>query len=314
MVAASPIVNPLDIYRTSDRTVNNRHFRAAVLRAEIRRTKALKRKGVAYLQHVAREDAKPAQLEKVTQECPNPVPFRVLDKNGELQGFTSIACKRWGCAHCGPVKQKRYTAHFVEVFKNTPDLAVLTLTIDPKIGIRPDLSPKYIKQTWEKFRKRINRELKKSDESAHFRFVGTFEPHKSGMYHLHVVCNAGGLSEEIILNHWFNAGGGITMYLDRIEDDAGKPGAIAQKIGYCMKYALKGACESVFEGKSKFANRVIVSQGDGYNAQKHKTCRKQIVEEKAMQNKNDKTVSTVHKKNYATHVKNRNTKRKGTGC
>ncbi len=210
--------------------------------------------------------------------CPRPIMFRlsVCDAStGEVRETEEThekPCGRWSCPWCGPAKQRCLVAHFVNEFARLSDLWFITLTLDPKTGIRPDMSRKYLIDCFSRFRKRINYRVKKKDPSQKLHYAGTIEVQKrTGMAHFHAVVSAPGVDSGDLASAWFEVGGGIVVDVQPLDDTKD----LAQHVGYALKYALKDALEDPCTGRQY----VLCSQGIGYNTEKAKAVRREYMRE-----------------------------------
>ena len=212
-------------------------------------------------------NAQESAVEPPDQECPTPISFtrtRINTGTGEVQDDTvEKECCRWSCPACGPKMRRRYVGHFCRVFAELPALHFLTLTLDPKGLDDPRKSRKYLYHCWTKYRKRMARRAR--SVGAEFRFCGTFEQHKSGIYHLHILTSAP-LEEEVIRSQWFKSGGGIVLDCQSLDETS----ETSRLIGYIMKYALKDAST---QAGHQSRRSLICSQGDGYYSKAHKAAR-----------------------------------------
>lgn len=187
-----------------------------------------------------------------------------------------LPCMTKGCDVCGPRVRARLVGHFVTAFRPLGRLWFVTLTCDqaaydaalygalleeraPALhvgpyrladyGEHPDGSRKYVNHCWQKFRKRLARR-------GPCEFVGAFEQHKTGYYHLHVVCSSP-VEERELRELAFASGFGAVVDVQCIEDGEGEaPGQdAARALGYVLKYATKDS-----------DGRLLASQGFGYHS------------------------------------------------
>ena len=209
--------------------------------------------------------------------CPRKVPFQhlVVDPStGEYivadEPFL-IDCKSWSCPHCGPIKRKRYVAHFTRQFSELDNVAAVTLTLDPKCGIKKHLSRKYLVYTWNKFVRRIQRHCRKHGY-AKFNYCAAIEYQRNGYAHLHAVATLP-ITDEDIIKHWTESGGGICVYIDRYGNrnrSHNDERSIAKMVGYTMKYALKEAGSFTASKRRKYC---LASQGFGYYSKSQRELR-----------------------------------------
>jgi len=219
------------------------------------------------------------QNPKALDGCPRPIVFRlsVCDAStGEVRETEETLekpCGRWSCPWCGPAKQHCLVAHFVNEFARLPELWFITLTLDPKTGIRAEMSRKYLIELFSVFRKRVNYRVKKEDPSKKLHYVGTIEMQKrTGLAHFHAVVSAPGVDAEELGATWFEVGGGVVAHVQPLDDTMD----LAQHVGYALKYALKDALEDPCKGRQY----VLCSQGIGYNTEKAKAARREYMREK----------------------------------
>jgi hypothetical protein len=145
-------------------------------------------------------------------------------------------------------------------------LHFVTLTLDPKCGIGPEESHAYLKTTWAKYRKRLN-----NRSSSPVSFAATVERQKSGMAHLHCVMSCPGVDADTLAAQWFAAGGGVAVDVQALDGDRDE---IARRVGYTVKYALKGAAD----GHVRSRRYVWTSNdGIGYNSAASKAVRTSYV-------------------------------------
>lgn len=193
-------------------------------------------------------------------ECPSPVLMRrsVVDSvTGVVRGthIERKSCNKKKCPVCGGKVRRQYVGHYSRVFSSLPRLTFITLTIDPKNGIRAEDSRKYIVDRWSVFRKRIHRR-------GVFIYVAVPESHKSGYTHLHVLCSIPErVDEEFLRSAWFAVGGGVVMDVQPLNTSEHTP---EQVVGYVIKYAFKDATE----GKGR--RSLLCSQGISFHSERFK--------------------------------------------
>ena len=186
--------------------------------------------------------------------CPTPINVQKIDKEtGEID-VIELPCERKSCPHCGPKLREKYVGHYVRVFSELPSLRFVTLTVDPKTGLSPDESTKFVKDRWERrFIKRIKRRTE-----GELKYVASVEKQKSGYAHLHAVISTT-VGEDTLRQQWFESGGGVVMEVETLP----KGRALARRAGYVMKYAF----EDIDQVKG---NAVLASEGIGYHAEVQK--------------------------------------------
>lgn len=211
-------------------------------------------------------------------ECPRPVRVRAERVNvntGEMvtdpDGGFDIPCGCWACPVCGPSKRRRYVAHYSDVFSEREGVRFVTLTLDPKSGLAEGDSRKFILHAWSKWRKRINRKAAKTGHRLDFMRVVEFQ--SNGYAHLHAVLSAPGVEDTELASDWFAVGGGVVVDVAEITGDRE---AIARRIGYTVKYALKDATEA---DSPRGRHYVDSSQGIGYESAPARARRRAYVEE-----------------------------------
>lgn len=190
---------------------------------------------------------------------------RVDTHTGEVEHI-EIPCGRKACPHCRERLRKRYVAHFVSVFRDLPNLTFVTLTVDPKNGVKPKESAKYLKHIWErKFIKRVKRR-----NQGELKYLASVEKHQSGQAHLHVVM-ATTLTEDELRDQWAQSGGGVVMEAESVQ----KGRSLARRVGYVVKYVFKDAA------RRAGGNAVLASNGIGYHSKAAKEKRRQWAAENA---------------------------------
>lgn len=202
--------------------------------------------------------------------CPSPVLFRrsQVDKRTGTVIDTHIerkSCNKKQCPVCGGQLRRQYVGHYSRLFSPLPNLYFLTLTLDPKNGVRVEDSRKYIIDRWSVFRKRVHRR-------GAFVYVAVPESHKSGYTHLHVLCSIPeNVSEEYLRSAWFAVGGGVVMDVQQLDVSEDPPEKV---VGYVIKYAFKDA----IEGKGR--RSLLCSQGISYHSEKHRAERREYARRK----------------------------------
>ena len=197
--------------------------------------------------------------------CPRPVKFKGLrlDGSGQYRRDPSAdfekPCGCWRCPACGPVKQRRHVAHFVDVFASRAGLHFVTLTLDPKTGLTERLSRKYLQHCWSKWRKRLARRCAK--RGASLDFFRTIEYQDNGQAHAHVILSAEGITAGEMASAWFECGGGVVCDVQPF--DARDRDEVARRVGYAVKYALKDAQAPKAPKGRHF---VETSEGIGYGS------------------------------------------------
>lgn len=202
-------------------------------------------------------------------QCPNPITVQRVDKETGEVDAVDLPCGRKGCPHCGPKLRQRYVGHFVRVFSDLPSLKFVTLTVDPKAGVSPEDSTKFVKDRWERrFIKRIKRRT-----DGELKYVASVEKQKNGYAHLHAVISTT-VGESTLRQQWFESGGGVVMEAETII-----PGrSLARRIGYVLKYAFEDLDQ--VEG-----NAVLASEGIGYHSREAKEQRRKYMEDNGLSGK-----------------------------
>lgn len=209
------------------------------------------------------EDGRVYTLLSGAAECPHAISWReewVEIATGEMQdvghGWKG-PCDRWTCEVCGPRKLRRQVGHYVRLFASLDAPQFVTLTLDPKTGLDPERSRKFLVDRFARWRKRINRRVKQHDCRASLTYVAAVEFQKrTQLAHLHAIIDAPGITAEQIGDQWFQCGGGAVCDVQPL----GSGDEIAQKVGYSLGYALKDALHSPVKGR----RYVLASQGDGF--------------------------------------------------
>lgn len=195
-------------------------------------------------------------------DCPTPINVQKIDKRTGEISVVGLPCERKSCPHCGPKLRKKYVGHYVNVFSELPSLRFVTLTVDPKTGLSPEDSTKFVKDRWERrFIKRIKRKTE-----GELKYVASVEKQKNGYAHLHAVISTT-VGESVLRQQWFESGGGVVMEAEKIP----KGRSLARRVGYTMKYAFEDIDQ--VEG-----NAVLASEGIGYHSKAAKEERRQYAE------------------------------------
>ncbi len=195
-------------------------------------------------------------------DCPTPINVQKIDKEtGEID-VIQLPCERKSCPYCGPKLRQKYVGHYVSVFSELLSLRFVTLTVDPKTGLSPQESTKFVKDRWERrFIKRIKRRTE-----GELKYVASVEKQKNGFAHLHAVISTT-VGESTLRQQWFESGGGVVMEAEMLP----KGRALARRVGYVMKYAFEDIDQ--VEG-----NAVLASEGIGYHSEAAKEDRRKHVE------------------------------------
>jgi hypothetical protein len=189
---------------------------------------------------------------------------------GDIPGEDAFPCDRWTCSVCGPRKCRRCVAHYTHLFVRLPAPTFVTLTVDPKCGLDPERSRRFVVELFSRFRKRLNRAVRAKDCRQQLHYVATIEHQRAtGQAHLHAVLSAPGLSGDEIAEAWFECGGGAAADAQPL----GSADDCARHVGYALKYALKDALASPVAGR----RYVLASQGDGYYSEPAKEARRAYV-------------------------------------
>lgn len=210
----------------------------------------------------ARRDSTP---EREVEACPNPVTLEastVDTRTGEMWRDVTAdvlkPCGSWGCPVCGPVRQKRHVAHFVEAFAPLSGVLFVTLTLDPKTGLDESESRKYVQHVWSKWRKRLRRLCLKRGSTL--RFMRVVEYQSNGHAHVHAIMTAEGVSGDEVAAQWFASGGGVVCDVQELDGDRAE---LARRVGYVVKYALKDATSPE---APRGRHYVETSEGIGYGS------------------------------------------------
>ena len=197
--------------------------------------------------------------------CPNPVTLEawtVSTRTGEYfrSGTNDVLkpCGCWSCPACGPLRQRRHVAHFVETFAPLSGVLFVTLTLDPKTGLEEAVSRKYVQHVWSKWRKRLRRLCLKRGSTL--RFMRVIEYQHNGQAHVHAILTAERLTADEIAAAWFASGGGVVCDVQELEGDRGE---LARRVGYVVKYALKDAMSP---DAPRGRHYVETSEGIGYGS------------------------------------------------
>lgn len=176
-----------------------------------------------------------------------------------------LPCRRLTCPECGPKLKAALSRHYTEQFTELEDVMMATLTLDPKLGVTPEESRRYIVHVWSKWRKRVNRLC-----DGQLKYMATIERQRNGMAHLHAIVSAPGTQPLTLADAWFRAGGGVVATVEFIRSDGDEQACVR----YCLKYALKEAHEHHRPGR----RYVLASQGIGYYSAGHRERRRQAFE------------------------------------
>lgn len=192
--------------------------------------------------------------------------------------------------------RRRFIAHFLDALLVYPDLRYITLTCDPKVGatvrdkqgnpvrvITADESRQYLKWCWQKWRKRLRRRGLNA-------FVGTWEKHESGWWHIHALVSVD-LDEKELREEAFESGFGASVDVQLLRDagDSDEREALARTLGYILAYISKA------EGTG--ARGIMCSEGDGYWSRiaKHARLTQAVGAERADEIRADKVGAFFHK-------------------
>jgi len=108
-------------------------------------------------------------------------------------GFLSIVrmrCRQWDCPYCSTKNADMWRAHLLETFCNRfPDKhwVFVTLTVPPWAHeLEPDVSLRLLKDAWNGMYDRM-----RFKNGKKLSYVLVFETHKSGIFHVHALCDMG---------------------------------------------------------------------------------------------------------------------------
>lgn len=118
--------------------------------------------------------------------CPN-YSASFVAKEGKDNLVFKSRCKQWSCPYCAKVNQRIWRARIMGEVESTPDCKewfFWTLTLSPKEHKGTMVSSALVwRDVWDKLMKRVKRDLGK------MRYVRVFEPHKSGILHVHMLAD-----------------------------------------------------------------------------------------------------------------------------
>lgn len=116
--------------------------------------------------------------------CPKYSTSFVASQEGNKLVFKA-RCKQWSCPYCAKVNQRIWRARIMGEVESTPDHSewyFWTVTLAPGDHKGNMVSSALVwRNVWDKLMKRIRRNLGK------LRYVRVFEPHKSGILHVHML-------------------------------------------------------------------------------------------------------------------------------
>jgi hypothetical protein len=193
-------------------------------------------------------------------DCPTPVRItRRIEhvKSGGLLDWTiQIDCQKKSCPRCGPRLYNRHVEHFIAELEYRQDLKYVTLTIDPKIGVKPWDSRDFVVNTWKKhfYGKLYDRTKRQGDSLL---YMAAVEYAGNGYAHLHLVISTP-LPGAVIRQLWFECGGGIAAEVEPITSRF----KLEEKIRYCLKNAFNTPWNDGPDDKGR--RSIFNSTGIGY--------------------------------------------------
>ena len=220
----------------------------------------------------------PHRAEK-PKKCPTPGKFEVSltsTGSGEVTSdATYFRCRNKWCPYCGPRKRARMWRHYCEEFRGLDHLYEVTLTLDPKAGIKywnsRDVLEKVVyKAFYEKCRYQCV-----TKRGGAWACLLAPDQRKGKFAHFHGLIWAPDLSDEDILTLWYRSKGGIASEAKPI-DHGSDPEHLDRVIGYTLKRHFEDAIRRREDGAP--APRLKVSQriafrGETARAKRQKTMR-----------------------------------------
>lgn len=156
--------------------------------------------------------------------------------------------------------------HYTEELACYDRLLFLTLSVDPKVGLKPEDEEDELKRkVWQRYRKRLHARCRRAGEQ--FAYVYGVQSGDEGHRHLHVIMHPGTLSTSTLEDLWFECAGGIACHVQSIESEDHLRNAVA--------YALRDAFyreDNPWPGSH--SRRIGASHGLGFNAEAMKEKRR----------------------------------------
>jgi len=106
--------------------------------------------------------------------------------------LVALACKRWGCCHCGRIRVAQLSTNVKRAKPNK----LITLTVDPKFFESP-------REAYDKTRRKLcdfNKAIRK--EVGEFEYLRVLEITKAGWPHYHMLCRSKYIPKSVISDVW----------------------------------------------------------------------------------------------------------------
>ncbi len=133
-------------------------------------------------------------------------------------------CHMWQCPKCGPVNKRK----LIELAVSGQPNRFLTLTMPPTPHMWPDWDARKMRKAWALLTRRWARH-KGTNKIEH---LTTFERHKSGAPHLHILLRCAWIDVEWVRNQWRKLTRGEQIKLEYIDNPR-------KAAAYVAKYMAK---------------------------------------------------------------------------
>jgi len=136
----------------------------------------------------------------------------------------AIACRRWGCSHCGRVR----TAQLANNVARAEPNRFITLTTDAKLWNSPREAFDGVRRKLPDFTKAIRKKI------GNFEYVRILELHKNGMPHWHLLARSAYIPQQLLSDTWARYTGSVIVDVRAI-------GKYFNAVRYVTKYLTKVA-------------------------------------------------------------------------
>lgn len=119
----------------------------------------------------------------------------------------AIACRRWGCSHCGRVRTAQLANNVAQAQPNR----FITLTTDAKLWIDPRAAFDGVRRKLPDFTKAIRKKC------GSFEYVRILELHKNGMPHWHLLARSPYIPQQLLSETWARFTGSVIVDVRAID-------------------------------------------------------------------------------------------------
>lgn len=118
--------------------------------------------------------------------------FSLVNEDTHSSVATTLFCRAWNCDTCAPKRR----AELITLAANGTPNRLLTITVNPQIGVSPADRAAKLARAWRLVVSRAKRQLKLQS----IEYLAVFEATKRGEPHLHILCRCG-----FIPQRWLSA-------------------------------------------------------------------------------------------------------------